>query len=1064
MTSRVSDLRSLASRRTASRALYLVAALGIAVAVATAATQPASATATDGSDWGPGGVTRSDSATTVSWDNNGNPTDDIVPRNGSQVLPYTGGSTYDNTDADYRAEVKADFRGMKLSVSQTSGLVHQGVQVSLTGVGDGVGENNGAGSYIDVFQCWGSGTVDGKYDTSEPDPEHCETGVGGVDQANHGTFGAISGDTDTALIAKGNLKAVPSVKLTAVDNGTNAVLTASLLVQYSAADGAAGTVTFSDANGKAVASGVAVVNGVATTTVALTPNEATSFTAAYTATRTENYADSAASTPAAVPVVWDTGATNSATLGSVNAVSYPAGSFGDSKAVTASLDGGAPSKVATTDAFGGLAFDYTIPSGLVVGSTHSLALTDGTHGYTARFVIPTPTVAQPGIGTNTPDQTPAFPFVSINGSTSTESQAFTTTTTNEFAEFNAAESVNGSVSRTFEMQTGSEESDLGCGRTSLAPSTSTCWLVAVPYPGATASLNQSPLSPSQWANRVQVKLHFADVAPSCSGSQARTLAGGTELLDSALASWTPAICSTDKVSIGYATIGDQLARSQYASGQQNVVFTSQPIDDQSGSTSTVYAPVALTGVTIGYHLYDATTGKPVPNIRLNARLVARLLTESYQNAIDSRTGSQLAQNAPWAAHLPYVVTQDSEFLKLNPDFPSSDDVAGSGELVVSSTLSDATSLLWNWIVNDKAARAFLDGCDGTINPFYSTRAYAECPSQAKALAARANAEITETKVPSDFNKASAPTYPPTEVTYPQPGWYQRNAVGTGADAELALSVTNMHPRESTLGGVGADVFEGIEPTLTSWCPVDQSDCAPVAPGAPGKWQSSATKSLINGVFGVTDTSTTSIDQVTTASLCDDSGHCVGANTASLTKAASEMVPTGNADVVTEPSSPDIAGGAYPLALPVYAEVNTQGLTTTDATPIATILGYMSTTGQNPGYDSGQLPPGYAPLPAAMVAQTQSAISTLNTIGQPKPAPAAAPAAAPASVPSTAAVPVATSAAPAPPTPVASLVAAVGTTPATPTGFPRLGVMTGLGGAIAAGAAAPIVGRRRRGVL
>ena len=62
--------------------------------------------------------------------------------------------------------------------------------------------------------------------------------------------------------------------------------------------------------------------------------------------------------------------------------------------------------------------------------------------------------------------------------------------------------------------------------------------------------------------------------------------------------------------------------------------------------------------------------------------------------------------------------------------------------------------------------------------------------------------------------------------------------------------------------------------------------------------------------------------------------------------------------------------AYPLTMVVYAVVPTSGTSHTKAAAIARFLDFAVGAGQNPGPQPGQLPLGYAPLPASMRAQTR----------------------------------------------------------------------------------------------
>ena len=78
--------------------------------------------------------------------------------------------------------------------------------------------------------------------------------------------------------------------------------------------------------------------------------------------------------------------------------------------------------------------------------------------------------------------------------------------------------------------------------------------------------------------------------------------------------------------MGFTALGDEQARQQLAAGVQSLAFTSHPAAD--GST---HVPVAIAGVVIGYRAFNEYVGpRPVTDLKLNARLVAKLLTQNYR--------------------------------------------------------------------------------------------------------------------------------------------------------------------------------------------------------------------------------------------------------------------------------------------------------------------------------------------------------------------------------------------------------------------------------------------------
>lgn len=1102
----------LFSRRRTARILYAVAAAATLSAVIGTLVQPATA-ATDGSDWGSQGAIAGVDPVTVSWDNAGNPAGDVVPRDSSQTLPYTNGKTYSDIDAGVASEVQTDFQNMKLSVSQTTNLGDQAVQVGLTGVAGGAG-NAARGTYIQVFQCWGQ---DGD---SEPDPTHCEAGAGGSDFTELDVSRNVASQ-DKTLTAGGNLKAVTTITLDNANShnqstlvGSTATLRAEVIANGTqVATGAAGTVNFMNAAGSLIAQNVPVVQGVATTTVnGMSASDPQAFTASYNATVDENYTSST-SMPVTLPLPVDVNSVPALLPEASYTLSYNSGYFGDSDPISIDLDG-APSGTATADAFGGLADTITLPAGLS-NTNHTLTFTDAKTGTVASFNFTVATAFTPpkaGLGTNSsPNNTVTIGFHGIDGGwslgTNISNSYYSLSTTNELSGFAAPASATASTSRPFQIKATDQSAGLGCGLETGQPSTSSCWLVAVPR-GFGESDTNSPLSPSLWANRVQVKLSFTSIPTGCSGSQTRTLVSGAETLSRAAASWTPALCTSQQVALGYTNATDDVTRQQYSSGTISMGFSSGPIDDDSGGTQTVYAPVALTGVTIAVHIVDGS-GALIPNIKLNARLIVKLLTESYEVALDSvgNGGSQVAEKLPWSGNEIRSLANDPEFQKLNPDLPSNSAVS-LGDIIVSGGQSDATSLLWHWLVSDPQAKAFLDGCpdsdsnNSVINPFYSTRTYSECPADKSELETTEKAAIAETEVSSNY-VYQTPVYPPTDDTFPQPQYYERDAVNKSGAASVnnttALGLGDIHPQETSMDAVGQDVARGIEKANTLWCAQATNASCTSGPGTPGEWTSAAISGDtwdVGAALGVTQSSTSAALQETTADLCDDVGNCVGADTKSLQQAAADFADTSTpgfqeskvmtGDLDSDQASKQEADGAYPLALPVYAEVNTKGLLAADAKTYAKIIDYATTTGQIPGLAAGQLPPGYAPLTSAEVAQAQETVKTLEDITDPsQPGGTATPASSDSGVPGSGGGPVGDSgntpvsatapgdrsapagnAAPAvstggnPAVPVVLATSAV--TSKTAIGFPQYGVVGGLSVGLLAGVAAPIIGRTRKG--
>lgn len=620
--------------------------------------------------------------------------------------------------------------------------------------------------------------------------------------------------------------------------------------------------------------------------------------------------------------------------------------------------------------------------------------------------------------TKSPSMNLPAPFLAVNGQSTRiidgfnlseyRNPFFSRTSTNEQSNFISAdtgsEKVAAAGSRTFEIQTGSEASGLGCGFRPDSPSVSKCWLVAVPRTEVIDSiLSAGPLSPSLWATRVQVPLYFQDVAAVCPSEQAATLSFGSESLAAAMKSWIPGMCAQKHFTLGFSPMSDMQARSQLTGGEP-LAFTTRPA---AGHKDMVYAPAALSGVVVAMTIDNVCTrrftqyaaadcgyaseaefeadkarnGALVRNLRLNARLVAKLLTQSYvlHTAPASADDAPFAKpsNTRYGRPMTYSLQQDPEFLRLNPK-----GLGAAGNLappVVEGLRSDAASAVWEWLLHNQSARAFLEGCPDpsgmVINPFYSMRTYRSCEDRAAELDAAVKQKIAETRKPGSFTYAT-PVYPSDSAPYPQSYWAEKPAVmlsdGKTVD-QPALTVGDQYARVLDMATAAQNTVRAQPASVTEWC----ADCSPPAfKSAPRQGFGS------RSVISITDAASAAKFQLPTAQLCSSDGSaCVAANNASLQAAAASFEPTGTPGVVGPDSTPDYAAGAYPLTVPVYGVVNTAAATRAQAGTYSRLFEYVGTAGQEQGFRAGMLPPGYAPLTAALKEQTAAAVETLRSLSK-----------------------------------------------------------------------------------
>ncbi|WP_300679845.1 hypothetical protein [Nocardioides sp.] len=602
------------------------------------------------------------------------------------------------------------------------------------------------------------------------------------------------------------------------------------------------------------------------------------------------------------------------------------------------------------------------------------------------------------------------PFLTVSGDEdgsvlNQKSTYFNATTTNELS--HATLDGRGAAQRSFEMQTGSEAPGLGCGYRTDAASTRTCWLVIVPRLALNtiADSQMGPISPSIWGQRLQVPLTFQDVPTACPNGRARALIAGSEMARSAFASWTPGVCEKEKLTLGYSTVPDSVARTQYAGGGSDAILTSEPM---ASTQRAVYVPVALTAPVIGYTLdykpecvasaslaiadvateaaarkcgYDsladlttdrAKSGSLVRDLRLTPLLIAKLLTQSYGWA-------SMDEQLPWLVHAPVSLFADPQFTALNPQlhlgrFGGNGDKRLASSLLVEASRSDAASQLWNWLLADPAASSFLAGCPDAegmaINPFYSARTYTSCRSQATALESAAAAARKATSKPDGYVDLAV-SYPPEGSPYPLPEWYD----GGHPAGARSKTETDWLPRDDSMAITARNTFNGGKKAATQWCATSVDDsCQP----SPGKWVAPSGKIAFGDrqAFTVTDASSAARYRLPTATLCDDDGrHCVGATTASL-RVAADQFERSSVSNVRSPGDADLADGAYPLTMPVYAAVRPT-LDAATRTAYADALTFLTGTGQTAGLQVGDLPPGYAPLTKTLAKDAVDAIAALR---------------------------------------------------------------------------------------
>lgn len=504
----------------------------------------------------------------------------------------------------------------------------------------------------------------------------------------------------------------------------------------------------------------------------------------------------------------------------------------------------------------------------------------------------------------------------------------------------------------FEVQTAQQAPGLGCG-TRLSDGTGrACWLVVVPRDNTEVDgskpddrLQSSPLSESNWDNAIAVRLHFDPLGLSCPiGASERRLIGQEEVSE-AVVRWQPVLCQATKSIFGFSQISDDLSRVQSQQPDPWLSFVSKPVNPEgiSDGRSMTYAPVALDGIGIAFNMdkqpaYGATddineqAGERVTSLHLNARLVAKLLTQSYK----------IASYAPgFPKGNPGDLTRDPEFKALNPSL-NPFYFNGIYQITVPEGLSDAYNELWKWVASDPDAKAFIDGKPdpwGTVvNPAYK--------GMNLDLESFPRADLTCKDI-----GGQSPLCPLDALAYAQ----------------------DLH--EATRGAARGDTL-----ARNYWDPAANPAAYKKAP-----LQLSGQRQVLT----LTDTATAARYSLPMASLKNASGNYVAPTEGSILRGLDAMKPSG-VDGVLEPDPGAKGAGVYPLSHLTYALTAPSKLTAEEAKDYAAFLRYVAGAGQVPGIAPGQLPAGYVGLTPALIAQTERAATLIAARGGPSSSPSSAP--------------------------------------------------------------------------
>jgi len=503
----------------------------------------------------------------------------------------------------------------------------------------------------------------------------------------------------------------------------------------------------------------------------------------------------------------------------------------------------------------------------------------------------------------------------------------------------------------FEIQTVRQAAGLGCGDPVTSGGVTTgrsCWLVVVPRNDAEVdgtvrtgngnnTLDSSPLSQTNWAHRIVVPLRFLPVGQSCSIGSAERRLLGHEVAVEAVGRWQPALCAGGGTLFGYTQVSDLVARRQLLeSTEPGMVMMTDPVPpgEVLQSRPLVYAPIAVSGLSIGFFIERQAGPLPTPahelvdglrffELKLNQRLVAKLLTQSYRSAV---VGS-----ADYLKDNPFGLTTDPEFLQLNPEYDDLQQWTVVPDALVSLTTADVTELLWRWVVSDADARAFLAG---TPDPW---------------------------KMVINPNNR--------DIDLPAPSYPRNDQLCFGDGTPFRVCTLDAHPFANDMHEAGRAASRGDTLGRTA-SGVPNDDGTPrlskLDRQTPGR----------RGVLAVVDTAIAQRYGLPTAALRNGVGDYVVPTADALLTAVGAM-HDGDVRGVLAPNPAGATKGAYPLTTVSYAVTTPPLLDSAAGHDYAAFLRYAAGNGQQPGLAPGQLPIGYAPLPQRLRDQTLAAATQIE---------------------------------------------------------------------------------------
>ncbi|MDH6119525.1 hypothetical protein ABH930_004282 [Kitasatospora sp. GAS204A] len=438
-----------------------------------------------------------------------------------------------------------------------------------------------------------------------------------------------------------------------------------------------------------------------------------------------------------------------------------------------------------------------------------------------------------------------------------------------------------------------------------------------------------------WANKTVVPLTFAPTAASCAAGNSAFSMAGLPMAERALQQWRAGAClATSPLYAAYTSQGEPQARQSFLGGSgAEVALTSVP-DTGAAARPYVYVPLVNSAISVVFEVDDPVTGRQIRQLRLNARLLAKELTQSYSQGPDAFAAATVKGN-------PECLFQDPEFLALNPasliapaQWPACDTVPQSLPIVVGNS-SDMVRRLTSWIIADPQAAAFLQGAPDNWGMH----------------------------VDPDYLRPSFSGYP-TDILVPQ-----------DSSGFVAIDGTDYHEKQYEWAPVISGLTDTVRHVLAATPTCELVDHTGLYPRCPA--ENVGQRQLI----GIVDSADAQAMSLPEAQLLNQQGSFVAPTLASMQAAVSDMpvdpktytqqLPYG-ASGTSYANDPN----AYPLTMVQYAMAPTANLGDAKTTAVSQFLQQVTDFGggQLYGREPGKLGPGYADLTPAQAGFAQDAIA------------------------------------------------------------------------------------------